>query len=94
MPWWPNSEIKRALIEGEQMNKLRKLWSDRGNQYQYAKWLAQYAKPYMGRITLMMCFNLIYTVVSLVMVTLTKRIIDNATEGNPFVALIVGYLLL
>lgn len=76
------------------MNKLRKLWSDRGNQYQYAKWLAQYAKPYMGRITLMMCFNLIYTVVSLVMVTLTKRIIDNATEGNPFVALIVGYLLL
>ena len=76
------------------MNKLRKLWSDRGNQYQYAKWLAQYAKPYTGRITLMMCFNLIYTVVSLVMVTLTKRIIDNATEGNPFVALIVGYLLL
>lgn len=76
------------------MNKLRKLWSDRDNQYQYAKWLAQYAKPYTGRITLMMCFNLIYTVVSLVMVTLTKRIIDNATEGNPFVALIVGYLLL
>ncbi len=76
------------------MNKLRKLWSDRGNQYQYAKWLAQYAKPYTGRITLMMCFNLIYTVVSLIMVTLTKRIIDNATEGNPFVALIVGYLLL
>lgn len=76
------------------MSKLRKLWSDRGNQYQYAKWLAQYANPYIGRITLMMCFNLINTVVSLVMVTLTKRIIDSATEGNPFVALIVGYLLL
>ena len=76
------------------MSKIKNLWSDRSNQYQYAKWLVQYAKPYMGRITVMMLFNLLYTVVGLVMVTLTKRIIDEATEGNPIITLIVCYLIL
>lgn len=76
------------------MSKIKNLWSDRSNQYQYAKWLVQYAKPYMGRITVMMMFNLLYTVVGLVMVTLTKRIIDEATEGNPIITLIVCYLIL
>lgn len=42
----------------------------------------------------MMMFNLLYTVVGLVMVTLTKRIIDEATEGNPIITLIVCYLIL
>lgn len=76
------------------MNKLKKFWNDRGNQYQYARWLMQYAKPYAGKITLMMCFNLLSTLVSLYMVTLSKKIIDYATEGGSFVALIVGYLVL
>lgn len=76
------------------MSKIKNLWSDRSNQYQYAKWLVQYAKPYVGRITVMMLFNLLYTVVGLVMVTLTKRIIDEATEGNPIITLIVCYLIL
>lgn len=76
------------------MSKIKNLWSDRSNQYQYVKWLVQYAKPYMGRITVMMMFNLLYTVVGLVMVTLTKRIIDEATEGNPIITLIVCYLIL
>ena len=76
------------------MSKIKNLWSDRSNQYQYAKWLVQYAKPYMGRITVMMMFNLLYTVVGLVMVTLTKRIIDEATEGNPIITWIVCYLIL
>lgn len=76
------------------MSKIKNLWSDRSNQYQYAKWLVQYAKPYMGRITVMMMFNLLYTMVGLVMVTLTKRIIDEATEGNPIITLIVCYLIL
>ena len=76
------------------MSKIKNLWSDRSNQYQYAKWLVQYAKPYMGRITVMMLFNLLYTVVGLVMVTLTKRIIDEATEGNPIITLIVCCLIL
>lgn len=76
------------------MNKLKKLWNDRDNQYQYAKWLLQYVKPYIGKISLMMAFHLGSTVISLLMVTLSKRIIDNATEGNQFVALIVVYLAL
>lgn len=76
------------------MNKLKRLWKDRGNQYQYAKWLMRYAKPYAGKISLMMCFNLLSTVVSLVMVTLSKRIIDSATEGNSFFVLVGGYLAL
>lgn len=76
------------------MNKLKKLWRDRENQYQYAKWLMQYSKPYIGKISLMMCFNLLSTVVSLLMVVVSKRIIDNATEGNSFMTLIFGYLAL
>ena len=76
------------------MGKVKGLWKDRQNQYKYAKWLMQYTKPYLGRIILMMIFSLSGTVSSLVMVHLTKKIIDNATEGNEFVALIVGYLVL
>ncbi len=76
------------------MGKIKRLWADRGNQYKYAKWLMKYTKPYLGRIILMMIFSLAGTVSSLVMVNLTKKIIDNATEGNEFVALIVGYLVL
>lgn len=76
------------------MNKLKRLWNDRGNQYQYAKWLMEYSKPYTGRIVLMMAFNLLSTIVSLGMVTISKRIIDNATEEKGFLALIIGYLAL
>ena len=76
------------------MGKIKRLWADRENQYKYAKWLMKYTKPYLGRIILMMIFSLAGTVSSLVMVNLTKKIIDNATEGNEFVALIVGYLVL
>lgn len=76
------------------MGKIKSLWKDRQNQYKYAKWLMQYTKPYLGRIILMMTFSLSGTVSSLVMVHLTKQIIDNATDGKEFIALIVGYLLL
>ena len=43
-----------------------------------------------GKIALMMCFNLLSTLVSLYMVTLSKKIIDHATVGDSFVALIVS----
>lgn len=76
------------------MGKIKSLWKDRQNQYKYAKWLMQYTKPYLGRIILMMIFSLSGTVSSLVMVHLTKKIIDNATDGKEFIALIVGYLVL
>ena len=76
------------------MGKLKSLWKDRKNQCKYAKWLMRYTKPYLGRIILMMIFSLSGTVSSLVMVHLTKKIIDNATDGKEFIALIVGYLVL
>lgn len=76
------------------MGKIRTLWDDRKNQYKYARWLMQYTKPYLGRIALMMAITLSSTVFSLIMVNLSKRIIDRATEGNKFIALIVGYLAL
>ena len=74
------------------MNKLKRLWSDRANQYQYAKWLVQYAKPYLGKIFLLMVLNLLVTVSTLVMVQISKDIIDNATIQNSFVMLIVIYI--
>lgn len=76
------------------MGKIKSLWDDRGNQYKYAKWLMQYTKPYLGRIILMMVITLFSSVMSLVMVTLSKNIIDRATLGNKFMSLIVGYLAL
>lgn len=76
------------------MNKVQALWKDRGNQYQYAKWLVKYAKPYAVKIGLMMGFNLLYTIVSLVMVQISKNIIDKASDGDRFITLVVVYLLL
>lgn len=76
------------------MNKIRKLWTDRENQYRYAKWLMQYAKPYIGKIFFIMCLNLVSTVVTLLMAQVSKEIIDNASDGNPILMLILGYVAL
>ena len=76
------------------MGKLKEAWKDRDNQYKYAKWLMKYSKPYMGRITLIMAFSIISTVVSLWMVQISKNIIDNATGGNKFVTLLIVYFCL
>ena len=76
------------------MGKFKEVWKDRDNQYQYAKWLMKYSKPYMGRIALMMVFSIMSTVVSLWMVQISKNIIDNATGGNKFVTLLIVYFCL
>ncbi len=76
------------------MGKLKEVWKDRDNQYQYVKWLMKYSKPYMGRIALMMVFSIMSTVVSLWMVQISKNIIDNATGGNKFVTLLIVYFCL
>ena len=73
---------------------LNKIWKDRENQTRYAKWLFSYSKPYVGRIILMMLISLISTVASLVMVQISKIIIDNASFGNGFIRLLVIYLVL
>ena len=61
--------------------KLVALWKDRDNQYKYTKWLMEYSKPYIGKITVIMILNLSTTGISLLMALITKRIIDNATGG-------------
>ena len=76
------------------MNKLKRLWNDRENQMKYAKWLVRYSKPYLGRILFMMGMTLLSSVLTLVMVGMSKNIIDKATEGNGFKSLILGYLVL
>lgn len=76
------------------MNKIKALWGDRQNQAKYAKWLMQYSRPYAGRITLMMLVNLAATVFGLMMVEISKRVIDNATYGGGFAGLILLYFVL
>lgn len=76
------------------MGKIKKLWKDRNNQYRYFKWLMRYTRPYMGRIIVMMMFSLFSTFASLAMVMLSKEIIDNATDGNPFLRAVVVYVIL
>ena len=76
------------------MGKIKKIWQDRGNQYRYAQWLWQYSRPYLGKILLVMVFGLLETIASLLMVQISKGIIDHATFGNAFVRLMVVYVLL
>ncbi len=76
------------------MGKLKEVWKDRDNQYQYAKWLMKYSKPYLGRIAIMMIFSIMSTVLTLWMVQISKNIIDNATGGDKFVTLLVVYFCL
>lgn len=76
------------------MGKIKKIWQDRGNQYRYAQWLWQYSRPYLGKILLVMVFGLLETIASLLMVQISKEIIDHATFGNAFVRLMVVYVLL
>ena len=76
------------------MGKIKKIWQDRGNQYRYAQWLWQYSRPYLGKILLVMVFGLLETVASLLMVQISKEIIDHATFGNAFVRLMLVYVLL
>lgn len=76
------------------MGKLKALWKDRNNQYRYFKWLMYYSKPYFWKIALMMLFSIGSTAVSLWMVTVSKEIIDRATDGNTFWSLIILYVCL
>ena len=76
------------------LSRVKGLWKDRNNQLRYVKWLFSYSKPYIGRIALMMLLSIVSTIASLIMVQISKTIIDNATFGNGFVRLLVVYLVL
>lgn len=70
------------------------MWDDRENQSRYIKWLMEYSKPYIGKIALVMLLGVASTAASLVMVQISKIIIDNASFGNGFIRLLVVYLFL
>ena len=76
------------------LERVKKIWGDRGNQSQYVRWLFSYSRPYLGKIGLVVVLGVLNTVASLAMVQVSKSIIDNATFGNEFVRLLVIYMLL
>jgi len=76
------------------MSKIKELWKDRNNQVLYMKWLMQYTKPYLPKITLMLVLSVSGTLFSLWMVNISKNVIDSATSGNAFMHMILLYLLL
>ena len=76
------------------LERVKKIWGDRGNQSQYARWLFSDSRPYLGKIGLVVVLGVLNTVASLAMVQVSKSIIDNATFGNEFVRLLVIYMLL
>lgn len=76
------------------MGRVKELWKDRDNQYKYMKWLLSYSKPYWFKIILLMSIDLVTTLMSLKMVTISKTIIDNATAGKGFKTAIITYIIL
>jgi len=74
------------------MGKIKTLWKERDKQYSYAKWMTGYVKPYRGRLALMIILSLLHTVISLTMVSVSKRIIDSAENHNPITTLILVYI--
>ncbi|MBQ8822007.1 MAG: ABC transporter ATP-binding protein [Lachnospiraceae bacterium] len=71
------------------MNKLKKLWNDRENQMQYAKWLVGYTKPYVSRIIGIMLLGILVSMISVGMSLLMKQIIDRAQAGQRSVLYII-----
>ncbi len=78
------------------IEKAKALWRDRDNQMHYVRWLWQYSKPYIGRISLIMFLGIVNTVITLVMALVSKQIIDDATGGvkNKVLTLIVVYFVM
>ncbi|MBO4616015.1 MAG: ABC transporter ATP-binding protein [Lachnospiraceae bacterium] len=76
------------------MGRVKELWKDRDNQIRYFKWLMYYSKPYAWKIMLLMSIDLVTTLVSLKMVTISKTIIDNATNGQGFKTALIVYVIL
>lgn len=76
------------------MNKLKQMWKDRDNQFLYVKWLANYSKPYVGRVFLVMMLNIAGSLVGIVMSLITRSIIDYAQAGasNKVLNFILIYL--
>lgn len=60
------------------MSRLKQLWNDRDNQWQYMKWLAQYTKPYMLKIGIIMFLGITSSLIGVAMSLVMKQVIDKA----------------
>lgn len=88
-------KIYNVFYERQIMNKLKKLWKNRNQQWQYVKWLALYTKPYAFRIIAIMFFNIAASLISIGMSLVMKQIIDRAQHGsNGLVKAIIFYFVL
>lgn len=76
------------------MNKIISKLSQIKNKKEYFHWLFIYSKPYIPRILLVMFFNIMATVISILMALLSKKIIDSAQGGNIILWAIGIYLLM
>ncbi len=84
------------------MNKLKKIkhyWNKREDAAKYSKWILTYTKPYIPQLLLLMGFDFIGTILSVVMAIIGKELIDKASVGNiselwsiifMYVAVIIG----
>lgn len=73
--------------------KFKKLYHDRENQTAYAKWIWSYTRPYIPSLSALLFFQIITSVISLLMSLLNKRIIDNATDGKNIISSIVIFVV-
>ncbi|WP_051554935.1 ABC transporter ATP-binding protein [Lachnospira multipara] len=76
------------------MNKIISKLSQIKNKKEYFHWLFIYSKPYIPKILLVMFFNIMATVISILMALLSKKIIDSAQGGNIILWAIGIYLLM
>ena len=73
------------------MNRLIAFFKDWRNQRSYFFWLIKYSKPYIPRIVLLMCINLMDVLLTTFMAVISKQIIDKATNGDDIKLAIIIY---
>ncbi len=76
------------------MHRYTSFIKDWKNQSKYFRWLLEYSKPYLPRITLMMLMDLANTLMAVYMAILSKQIIDSATNGGIVKNVLVLYVII
>ncbi len=64
------------------IQKLKKYWYKRDDAKEYFKWILGYTKPYIPRLSVIMLFDVIATLLSVGMAIIGKELIDRATGGE------------
>lgn len=77
------------------INKIQKYWRKRDEAKDYMKWIFVYARSYIPQLGLLLCLDLIGTLLSVGMAIIGKRLIDNASQGNisELTSAIITYIL-